>query len=126
MLDDRGRAEGVQLSCGRQIKCAVVLSNATPEITFLNLLPAGSLTRNYERKIRAIDYTSPVTKINVALKRLPKFLADPHAPAPHHRCTIHINCEETSMLEKAFQQGRQGLIPDRPMIEMTSKNHNCQ
>ena len=53
----------------------------------------------------------------VALSALPNFLADPHTEsggvAPHHRCTIHINCEESQMLEKAFQQGKQGIIPDR-------------
>jgi hypothetical protein len=56
--------------------------------------------------------------ILVALNALPNFLADPYAPgsgkaAPHHRCTIHLNCEESHMLDKAFQQGQQGLIPDR-------------
>lgn len=52
----------------------------------------------------------------VALKELPKFLADPHTgtgAAPHHQCTIHLNCENTQMLDKAYQQGRQGIIPDR-------------
>ncbi len=38
------------------------------QVTFLDLLPAGVLGQAYERQIRAIDYTSPVTKINVALK----------------------------------------------------------
>lgn len=53
----------------------------------------------------------------VAMNALPNFLADPHEQtgktAPHHRCTIHLNCEESNMIDKAFQQGRQGLIPDR-------------
>jgi len=52
----------------------------------------------------------------VALRELPNFTADPHsgsAGAPHHRCTIHLNCEETEMLDKTYKQGRAGLIPDR-------------
>lgn len=53
----------------------------------------------------------------VALNALPNFIADPNEPkerpAPHHRCTIHLNCEESQMLDKAYQQGSQGLIPDR-------------
>ena len=108
---------------GHVIRSKMILSNATPDVTFLHLLPPGALPKAYENKIKAIDYTSPVTKINVALKELPNFLADPHAnpsiPAPHHQCEIHLNCESMQVLDKAFQQGSQGLIPERPMIEMT-------
>ena len=108
---------------GHVIRSKMILSNATPDVTFLKLLPPGALPKAYENKIKAIDYTSPVTKINVALKELPNFLADPHAnpsiPAPHHQCEIHLNCESMQVLDKAFQQGSRGLIPDRPMIEMT-------
>ena len=71
---------------GHVIRSKMILSNATPDVTFLKLLPPGALPKAYENKIKAIDYTSPVTKINVALKELPNFLADPHAnpsiPAP--------------------------------------------
>ena len=59
--------------------------------------------------------------IAVALRELPNFVADPHdprnGPAPHHQCTIHLNCENSEMLEKAYQQGKAGLIPDRSIID---------
>ncbi|XP_046645219.1 pyridine nucleotide-disulfide oxidoreductase domain-containing protein 2-like isoform X2 [Daphnia pulicaria] len=124
MVDDGGSVAGVRLTDGTEILSKVVLSNATPQVTFINLLASGTLPESYLNKVKSVDYTSPVTKINVALNALPNFLADPYAPgsgkaAPHHRCTIHLNCEESHMLDKAFQQGQQGLIPDRPMIEMT-------
>ncbi|KAI9561981.1 putative oxidoreductase [Daphnia sinensis] len=123
MVDDDGSVAGVRLADETEILSKVVLSNATPHVTFVNLLPTGVLPESYLNKVKSVDYTSPVTKINVALNALPNFLADPHQTlgkaAPHHRCTIHLNCEESHMLNKAFQQGQQGLIPDRPMIEMT-------
>lgn len=125
MVDDDGSVAGVRLDDETEIFSKVVLSNATPHVTFVNLLPSGALPESYLNKVKSVDYTSPVTKINVALNALPNFLADPHQTlgmgkaAPHHRCTIHLNCEESHMLNKAFQQGQQGLIPDRPMIEMT-------
>ncbi|EFX86348.1 putative oxidoreductase [Daphnia pulex] len=119
MVDDGGSVAGVRLTDGTEILSKVVLSNATPQVTFINLLASGTLPESYLNKVKSVDYTSPVTKINVALNALPNFLADPHTPgsgkaAPHHRCTIHLNCEESHMLDKAFQQGQQG-----PMIEMT-------
>jgi len=123
MLGDSGQVKGVRLRNGTEIRSDIVLSNATLKVTFNDLLPSGTLPQLYMDKVNAIDYTSPVGKINVALRELPNFVADPHDPrngaAPHHQCTIHLNCENSHMLETAYQQGRAGLIPDRPMIEMT-------
>jgi len=123
LMGDAGEVAGVRLRNGQEIRAPTVLSNATLKVTFNDLLPTGSLPQLYMDRVNAIDYTSPVVKINVALKELPNFLADPHdksgPPAPHHQCTIHLNCEDSHMLEKAYQQGKAGLIPDRPMIEMT-------
>ena len=66
------------------------------------------------------DFPLLVYPISVALRELPNFVADPHDPrngaAPHHQCTIHLNCENSHMLETAYQQGRAGLIPDRYII----------
>ena len=145
MVDDNGSVAGVRLADETEVLSKVVLSNATPQVTFIDLLASGTLPESYLNKVKSVDYTSPVTKINglrwfyilfhsllcpkyllfshniVALNALPNFLADPHAPgsgkaSPHHRCTIHLNCEESHMLDKAFQQGQQGLIPDRCCI----------
>jgi len=123
LLGDSGQVLGVRLKNGAEIRSKIVLSNATLKVTFNDLLPSGALPQLYMDKVNSIDYTSPVVKINVALRELPNFVADPHdprnGPAPHHQCTIHLNCENSEMLEKAYQQGKAGLIPDRPMIEMT-------
>ena len=78
------------------------------------------------------DYMSPVTKINVAVDRLPNFIANPNtkegtenAVMPHHKCTIHLNCEDSQLLENAYidatkdtkKSGQQ--YSKQPMIEMT-------
>ena len=53
----------------------------------------------------------------VALKSLPNFKADPSSSSssamPHHRCTIHLNCEKTELLEEAYIQAHHGHIPDK-------------
>ncbi len=38
-MDNQNRACGVALEDGTEIKADVVLSNATPKVTFLDLLP---------------------------------------------------------------------------------------
>ena len=67
---------------------------------------------SYRRSLAGIDYTSPVCKINVALNKLPNFLANPNTGdntvMPHHKCTIHINCEKTEMIEEAYQDAKLG------------------
>lgn len=120
---DGKTASGVQLEDGTQITATTVLSNATPKVTFEHLIPESRLDVAFLRNVRNIDYTSPVTKLNVAVNQLPNFTADPNTrgaePMPHHRCTIHLNCENSGLLEDAFQDAamRTGYSK-KPMIEM--------
>ncbi|KAK1791638.1 hypothetical protein P4O66_013639 [Electrophorus voltai] len=82
-----------------------------------------ALPQKFITAINHIDYTSPVTKINVAVDKLPNFLAAPNTadgkPGPHHQCSIHLNCENLDVLETAYSEGQQGHPSSRPMIEMT-------
>lgn len=123
LLGSKNEAIGVEMEDGSQFFAKTVLSNATAHVTFLKLLPRGSLPIEFEAAIKAVDYTSPVCKINVALKSLPNFKANPNIEEnkvmPHHHCTIHLNCENVELLEQAYLQALHGCIPDNPMIEMT-------
>ncbi|XP_047668398.1 pyridine nucleotide-disulfide oxidoreductase domain-containing protein 2 [Tachysurus fulvidraco] len=117
-------ANGVVLKDGTEVHSKVVLSNATPYVTFKHLTPQDALPLKFIRAIDQIDYTSPVTKINVAMDKLPNFLAAPNtaadgSPGPHHQCSIHLNCESVEILEAAYMEGQQGRPSSRPMIEMT-------
>ena len=52
------------------------------------------------------DYTSPVTKINLAVDKLPEFKYLPNkgnTPQPHHFTTIHMNCESMNDITKAYK-----------------------
>ncbi|XP_071537319.1 LOW QUALITY PROTEIN: pyridine nucleotide-disulfide oxidoreductase domain-containing protein 2-like [Panulirus ornatus] len=123
LLGDKNEAVGVETEDGYYLYADTVLSNATANVTFLKLLPEGSLPPDFEASIKGIDYSSPVCKINVALKSIPNFKANPNtgenAVMPHHCCTIHLNCEKTELLNEAYTQAIAGQIPDNPMIEMT-------
>ncbi|XP_007961992.3 pyridine nucleotide-disulfide oxidoreductase domain-containing protein 2 isoform X7 [Chlorocebus sabaeus] len=80
------------------------------------------LPEEFLEKISQLDTRSPVTKINVAVDRLPSFLAAPNGPRdqplPHHQCSIHLNCEDTLLLHQAFEDAVDGLPSHRPMIEL--------
>ncbi|MBN3326713.1 PYRD2 protein, partial [Atractosteus spatula] len=117
-----GSAKGVVLKDGTEIHSKVVLSNATPHVTFRELTPQDSLPPEFIKAISQIDYASPVTKINVAVDSLPNFLAAPNTPdgrpGPHHQCSIHLNCESIEVLEQAYLQATKGRPSTRPMLEL--------
>uniref|UniRef100_A0A672IKJ9 Pyridine nucleotide-disulfide oxidoreductase domain-containing protein 2 n=1 Tax=Salarias fasciatus TaxID=181472 RepID=A0A672IKJ9_SALFA len=113
LIGPDGAAKGVVLKDGTEIHSRVVLSNATPHVTFKKLTPQASLPPEFIKAVDQIDYTSPVTKINVAVDKLPNFLASPtpdDKPGPHHQCSIHLNCENVELYS---------LPEKKPMLEMT-------
>ncbi|XP_055894258.1 pyridine nucleotide-disulfide oxidoreductase domain-containing protein 2-like [Biomphalaria glabrata] len=122
ILTNNGVAQGVVLEDGTEIRSKAVLSNATAKITFLNLLPQGSLPESLYKEISSVDYTSPVTKINVAVSEIPNFIADPNLSKnqvmPHHRSTIHINCEDSKLIHEAYLHAQLGKVSEKPMMEM--------
>ncbi|KAJ3081541.1 Pyridine nucleotide-disulfide oxidoreductase domain-containing protein 2 [Quaeritorhiza haematococci] len=122
------KAVGVELETGEKIYGRCILSNATPKITFLDLLPqdSGSLPPTFETAVKGISYASATTKINVALSALPNFTclpnnpSRPNDPLPHHQTTIHMGCASLDELDEAFKDADTKGVPSRiPLIEMT-------
>ncbi|KHJ92459.1 hypothetical protein OESDEN_07653 [Oesophagostomum dentatum] len=122
VLVDDGIAKGVRLADGREIHAATILSNATPKVTFQDLIVEGDLPQQFLNAVKAIDYTSPVTKINVAVRKLPSFSCLPNvgtSPMPHHQTTIHLNCESMKLVDEGVRDFRNGQWSRNPVIEMT-------
>ncbi|PHU27294.1 hypothetical protein BC332_05626 [Capsicum chinense] len=71
----------------------VVLSNAPPFKTFMDLVPDDVLPHDFHNAIKCSDYRFATTKVNLAVDRLPQFqccnLSHPDA-GPQHSRTIHI------------------------------------
>eukprot|EP00794_Sanderia_malayensis_P003732 gene3732-4254_t len=116
------RAESVLLEDGTKISADVILSNATPEITYNKLIDSDVLPSDFLSQISTIDYSSPVTKINVAVDKLPNFKAAPSnedgTASPHHHCTIHLNCESIEEVHDAYIDAQRGMYSSNPIIEM--------
>lgn len=129
-LDQNLRSQGVLLKNGKFIEAEYVLSNCTPHVTFERLLDNYKLAEhenkqisNYFRRMKNLNYESGTMKINLAVDRVPNFKADPNTgdnrPMPHHRATIHINCENMKILDEAYQEAKLKNVPSsKPMIEM--------
>ena len=121
ILVSEGSAVGVQLESGEEISSQVVMSNATPHVTYSQLLK-GNFPSHLQGELDSIDYTSPVTKINVAVSSLPNFTClpnpSPNTPQPVHGATIHLNCESTRNIHDAYLDGVNNRVSQAPIVEM--------
>jgi len=70
---ESGRATGVILENGEEISAKIVLSNADPKRTYQKLVDENDLPAEYLKAIGNIKITSPVMKINMAVRELPHF-----------------------------------------------------
>uniref|UniRef100_A0A7N0VBH2 Uncharacterized protein n=1 Tax=Kalanchoe fedtschenkoi TaxID=63787 RepID=A0A7N0VBH2_KALFE len=122
MIGDSGTVDGILLADGTEIHSSVVLSNATPYKTFLELVPKDVLPEDFICSIKQLDYKSGTTKINLAVDRLPVFqsckLNHPDA-GPQHMGTIHIGSERMEEIDSAYKDAIHGIPSRRPVIEMT-------
>ncbi|CAM0147205.1 unnamed protein product [Urochloa decumbens] len=117
-----GKVEGVALADGTEVHSPIVLSNATPYKTFVDLVPANVLPEDFLCAIKTADYSSATTKINVAVDRLPQFHCckdiNPEG-GPEHMGTIHIGSESMEEIDLAYREAAGGVSSKRPVIEMT-------
>src|SRR5262249_20544799 len=119
ILVERGRAAGVVLAGGAEVRAPVVASNADAHVTFTRLLQPSELPPEFLEAVRRIDYSSASLKINVALSELPDFRACPGTqPGPQHRGTIHIS-PDLDYIERAFDDAKYGQPSRQPILECT-------
>ena len=114
-----GRATGVALANGEEIRARVVASNADPKVTFLKLLEERELPADFLAAIRSFKIEGVSMKINLALDGLPDFTCLPGSTlAPHHKTTIHI-CPTLEYIERAYDDSKYGRPSAQPMLEIT-------
>ena len=116
-LDGKGKAEGVRLENGEVIRAEVVVSNATPRRTFLELLPAGSLPEPFVERLRGFNDLGASLKVHLALSELHDFTAMPgKSPGPQHRGLLNF-CPTVDFIEDAWDDCRRGAFSQRPTVE---------
>src|SRR6266403_244741 len=60
-----GRAHGVVLEDGAELRARVVLSNADPKRTFPGMVPEGDLPADFVRAVQGIKMNGPCAKVNL-------------------------------------------------------------
>jgi len=114
-----GAVRGVTLSNGDEFLAKHVASGVDCRLTFLNFLDPTTLPPDFVAEIERIDYSSASAKINVALERLPNFIAFPGTQAgPQHRGTIHL-CPDQDYIERGYDEAKYGRMSSEPIVECT-------
>jgi phytoene dehydrogenase-like protein len=115
---ENGRAAGVVLVGGEEIRAPIVASNLDPRRTFLHLLEETALPADFVAGIRRFRSEGTSLKMNLALRGLPEFTAFPGSPGPQHRATMHL-CPSIDYVERAWDDAKYGRPSRYPLIEMT-------
>jgi phytoene dehydrogenase-like protein len=120
ILTANGRATGVALESGEELKAPVVVTTIHPKIAFLDLLDRNELPEGFRHDIERWKTRSGVVKINVILSELPSFKADPGTNLQeHHTGSVEL-CFSTQYAERAFQDAHiERKAAARPFVDGT-------
>jgi phytoene dehydrogenase-like protein len=111
-----GRAVGVTLESGEEIRADVVLSSADSRRTFLQLIEAGTLDEDFVNEVKRYKYRGSSGKVNLALDGLPELACKP-GRGDWLRGAISFS-PSLDYMEKAYDEAKYGNPSSRPYIDM--------
>jgi phytoene dehydrogenase-like protein len=118
VLTRAGRAVGVRLISGEEVRATRVVSNADPKRTFLTLCDREDLPGEFAARIEAYRCMGTSIKINLAVSELPFVQGLPQdGVQPYHTGIMELN---PFMADMDFQQAQavQGVAADPAHIEL--------
>jgi phytoene dehydrogenase-like protein len=117
VLVGNGRAGGVVLESGEEIEADVVVSNADPKRSLLQLLEPGTLDGSFVKEVEGIDQRGSMARIHLLIDELPAYLPfDDATEGPQHRGHQMLGASVENF-EKAWEAERLGQLPDEYVIE---------
>ncbi|HXM64673.1 MAG TPA: NAD(P)/FAD-dependent oxidoreductase [Terriglobales bacterium] len=111
-----GRARGVVLEDGSEIRSKFVLSNADPKRTFLKMVAASELPEDFVRAVRGIKMDGPCAKLNLVLAQEPRFMGTPPNATPLER-TFYTLVPSLEFAERCYNIARSGEIPEELWVD---------
>jgi phytoene dehydrogenase-like protein len=111
-----GRAAGVVLESGEEIRATSILSSLDSRRTFIDLLESGTLDPTFEEEVRRFKFRGSSGKVNLAVDRLPEFTCLPQE-GEHLRGAMSFSPSIDEM-ETAYDDAKYGRFSRRPYIDM--------
>ena len=111
-----GRAVGVALENGDELRASTVISGLDPRRTFLDLVEPADLPAELVEAVERFRFRGSSGKVNLALSELPDFAALPGA-GPHLKGAMAI-APSVDYLERAYDDAKYGDFSRRPFLDM--------
>jgi phytoene dehydrogenase-like protein len=111
-----GRARGVLLEDGTEIRAGVVVSNADPKRTFLSLVDAKELGEEFRRSIAGIKMDGPCAKVNLVLSEEPRVAGMPRDFTLSQRALFTL-VPSLGFAERCYAIAREGEIPEELWVD---------
>ena len=117
-----GRAHGVVLEDGTEVAARLVLSNADPKRTFLEMVDAEALPDEFRHDVDAIRMAGPCAKVNFVLSAEPSWRGMP-ADADPNRRSLATLVPTLEGAQRIYDQHRTGEIPDRLWVDCVTASN---
>lgn len=118
VLIERGRAVGVLLESGEEIRARAVAANVNPKLLYRRLVERACLPPDFAAAIERYRCGSGSFRINVALAELPDFSCLPGTHAqPHHASGILV-APSLAYMERAWRDAQDAGFAKQPIVEM--------
>lgn len=111
-----GKAEGVVLSGGEEVRGAMVISNADVKRTFLTLVDEQELPEPFLRRVRNFKIRGSSGKVNIALDSMPEFPALPK-DSPCLRGDLHFT-DSVERMERGYDDWKAGRWSADPFLDV--------
>jgi phytoene dehydrogenase-like protein len=111
-----GRARSVVMEDGSEIRAHMVLSNADPKRTFLQMVSAKDLPEDFLSAIRGIKMEGPCAKVNLVLSEEPRFTGTSTQATPLER-TFYTLVPSLEFAERCYDTAKFGKIPEELWVD---------
>ena len=115
ILLDRDRVTGVETAAGERIDSRLVVSNADPKTTFLQLVGARNIETGFARRIDNIRMQGKSAKLHLALDGLAAFSGLTTAQSGQRL----LIAPSLTHIERAFDDSKYGRFSEQPVMEIS-------
>jgi phytoene dehydrogenase-like protein len=112
---EKGRAVGITLDNGQEIRARTIVSAINPATTFLDLVGPREIDTGFVRKVKNIRMKGDAAKLHLALDRKPEFAG---VDAAGHKGRLVI-APSPDHVERAFNPAKYGEFSPEPVMEIT-------
>lgn len=116
ILVENGKAAGVVLAGGEEIRARQVVSNLDVKRTFLTLVDEAALPASFTKRVRNFKIRGSSGKVNIALDALPRFPALPDG-SPCLRGDMHFT-DSVERMERGYDDWKAGRWSADPFLDM--------